>query len=414
MLTGDGYLLRLHFSCGILASDQARHIARLAQRYGNGLIDLTRRANLQIRGLSEERIPELQAQLVATNLIAEDAPGTDAPNVIASPLAGRSREALIDITPIVRDLETRLATELGARELPAKFCVVIEDGARFSLKDVAADIAFEACERDGKVRFAVLIGGDEVAGFVEADELAATALTLMSAFTALRTKTGVFAPRMCELVREVGLPAITASCPAPGGLSRTLWNARHDVDGRGKPGQDVLGLIADDVLGVGAPFGSFHADQLQLLADLAEHFAESEMRLTPWRAILIPAIAVAHMEHIAAKCERAGLIIDPSDRRRHAAACAGAPACASASVNTREMAAALAPLLKPHETLHVSGCAKSCASSASASVTLVGRDGRFDFVRNGKANDTPALFGLSAEAARAAVERIAAEDLAHV
>jgi precorrin-3B synthase len=412
MLTGDGYLVRLHFSCGILASDQARHIARLAQRYGNGLIDLTRRANLQIRGVSEERITGLQAQLVAANLIAEDAQGADAPNVIASPLAGRSREALIDITPIVRDLETRLATELGARELPAKFCVVIEDGARFSLKDVAADIAFEACERNGKVRFAVLIGGGEVGGFVEADEIAATALTLMSAFTALRTKT--VAPRMCELVREVGLPAITASCPALGGLSRKLWNARHDVDGRGKPGQDVLGLIADNVLGVGAPFGSFHADQLQLLADLAERFAESEMRLTPWRAILIPAVAVAHVKHIAAKCERAGLIIDPSDRRRHAAACAGAPACASASVNTRGMAAALAPLLKPQETLHVSGCAKSCASSASASVTLVGRDGRFDFVRNGKASDTPASFGLSAEAARAAVERIAAEDLARV
>jgi precorrin-3B synthase len=70
--------------------------------------------------------------------------------------------------------------------------------------------------------------------------------------------------------------------------------------------------------------------------------------------------------------------------------------------------------LPRHDTLHVSGCAKSCASSAAASVTLVGRDGRFDLVRNGKAGDAPLLFGLSAAEAPAAVQRIAAEELAHV
>jgi precorrin-3B synthase len=95
-------------------------------------------------------------------------------------------------------------------------------------------------------------------------------------------------------------------------------------------------------------------------------------------------------------------------------ACAGAPACASASVNTRETAAALAPLLAPGDTLHVSGCAKSCASSTRASITLVGRHGRFDLVRSGRASDTPVLCDLSAEEARIAVERLAAEDLAHV
>jgi precorrin-3B synthase len=83
-------------------------------------------------------------------------------------------------------------------------------------------------------------------------------------------------------------------------------------------------------------------------------------------------------------------------------------------VKTRDIAAALAPLLRWGDTLHVSGCAKSCASSTSACITLVGRDGLFDLVPNGRPGDAPALFGLSPEEARVAVQRIATEDLLHV
>jgi precorrin-3B synthase len=138
------------------------------------------------------------------------------------------------------------------------------------------------------------------------------------------------------------------------------------------------------------------------------------LRLTTRRSVLIPAIASGANEQIEDECARAGLITEPSDPRRHVAACTGAPGCTSASVVTRDLATSLASFFPPHDTLHVSGCAKSCASSAAASVTLVGRDGTFDLVRNGKAGDAPLLFGLSAAEARAAVQRIAAEELAHV
>src|SRR6202012_2130830 len=140
MLSGDGYLSRLHFSCGIVSSQQARTIALLARRLGNGFIDLTRRANLQVRGVSEAAIPRLQEALLANGLIAEEARGAAIPNVLASPLAGRDRKALIDIRPLVREVEVRLVAD-SPRDLPAKFCITIEDGGRFSLRDVTADLA---------------------------------------------------------------------------------------------------------------------------------------------------------------------------------------------------------------------------------------------------------------------------------
>ena len=381
MLTGDGYLMRLRFSCGILSSEQGRAIATLAQCYGNGLIDLTRRANLQIRGVAEDGIEELQRELLARNLIAPDTQGVDAPNVIASPLAGRDRAALLDIRPLVRELEQRLASEPDVRDLPAKFCIAVEDGGRFSLKHIRANIAFEAGQQDGQIRFAVRVDALSLADLV-------------------------FPTQLVDVVLEL----IGAPQPRDSGSHSASLHAPDDVIAA----ENAVDLIADDVFGVAAPFGSLKADQLALLAELADGHAEGELRLTTRRSVLIPAIASGANEQIEDECARAGLITEPSDPRRHVAACTGAPGCTSASVATRDIAASLASLLPRHDTLHVSGCAKSCASSAAASVTLVGRDGRFDLVRNGKAGDAPLLFGLSAAEARAAVQRIAAEELAHV
>jgi precorrin-3B synthase len=413
MLSGDGYLLRLHFSCGIVTSGQARALADLAQRYGNGRIDLTRRANLQIRGVAEERTPELQAALLAEKLIADDAAGEGMPNVIASPLAGRDREALIDIRPLVRELEARFAADPRTRDLPGKFCVIVEDGGHFPLHDLPADIAFEACEQDSGVRFVVRIG-DASVGLVETEEVAETALAIAAAFIKLRNGHAPHARRMRDLVDKVGLPAITTLSLGSGCTSTKAKARRQLAAGGGRPGDDALGRIGEDVFGVAAPFGSLRSEEVVLLSDLAEYHGEGELRLTPWRAFLLPAIASGAIDRVKAECERAGLVTRPSDPRRHIEACTGAPACASASVSTRSMAVALAPLLGPDDTLHVSGCAKACASSAAACVTLVGRDGRFDLVRNGRTTDTPALFGLSAEEARIAIERTVAEEFAHL
>lgn len=412
MLSGDGYLVRLHFSCGIVTSDQAHAIAALAQRYGSGQIDLTRRANLQIRGVAQEQIAALQAELLAKGLVASDAE-SDTPNVIASPLAGRDPQAVLDVRWLVRQLEARWAADARARGLPAKFCIAVDDGGRLSLRDVGADIAFEACVADGNICFAAQIGGSAV-GFVATEEIEQTALAFAGAFVKLRNAQAPHARRMRDLVDEIGAEAVLASCPALGRASANLETRPQAVDGRAPPGREVVGLIADDVLGVAAPFGSLHADQLALVGELAKGYADDELRLTPWRAVLIPAIAPSALNRVAAECARAGLITDPSDRRRHVQACAGAPTCASASVATRDIAAALVPLLGPEHTLHVSGCAKACASSAGATITLFGRDGRFDLVTNGRASDVPTQFGLSPEEARIAIERIAAEDLADV
>ncbi len=125
------------------------------------------------------------------------------------------------------------------------------------------------------------------------------------------------------------------------------------------------------------------------------------MRATPWRALLIAGVMSSNAEELTRVARDLGLIVDPGDARLLIQACVGAPSCESATVPARAdaetLAAALGPFGARGETLHVSGCAKSCAHRGPASVTLVGRDGRYDLVREGTAKDKPALMGLLIE-----------------
>jgi len=69
MPSGDGLLVRVRPWCGAFTLEQARGLADIAATLGNGHIDLTRRANLQIRGLRDESLPALHDALDRLGLL---------------------------------------------------------------------------------------------------------------------------------------------------------------------------------------------------------------------------------------------------------------------------------------------------------------------------------------------------------
>jgi len=294
MRSGDGLLVRLRLSCGIVSPGLARLIADWAESFGNGLIDLTSRANLQLRGVTDETLQKLQERLAEHDLL--DPPGMR--SVLCSPLAGIDPKALLDVRPVVREIENALR---GEHRLPEKFCFLVDDGGSLRLDPRSADVAFVA---QSATHF------------------------------------------------RIGGPAIAPARPL----------GRHD-----------------NAFGLGVPFGRLDAAKLRLLADSAQ-----ELRLTPWRAILL--VGGGPVE---------GFLHDNDDPLRGAAACPGAPSCHQGTVSTREIAVALAPVTP----LHVSGCSKGCAHPGPSPVTLVGREGLYDIVFDGKAGDSPAFRGLTQDQA---------------
>jgi precorrin-3B synthase len=112
METGDGLLVRVRVPCGRLDAPTARALDDAARLHGNGTVELTRRANLQIRGVTRATLDGLLDRLDALALLEPNGPEAEAVrNVIGPPLAGVDPSAVADVRETVAALERRLHRE---------------------------------------------------------------------------------------------------------------------------------------------------------------------------------------------------------------------------------------------------------------------------------------------------------------
>lgn len=402
MESGDGLLVRLRITGGILPAALARAVAACAREFGNGAIDLTARANLQLRGVSDVTLGPLGRELARLGLLDADPETESVRNVIASPLAGLDRTALLDIRPLVVALERRLVSEPRLRGVPGKFGFLVDDGGWPGLGGIDMDVRFEAAATAAGPRFCVALGGTAataaVVGACRPAEMPEVAVALGRAFLDRRGR-GPDAPRR---MRDLASADRTA-------LARAMRLDRREITAPPDRSGPILGpnrVGSFPFIGVGAPCGRLSADLLDRLATVAARFGTGEIRLTPWRAALLPGVAPERARS-SAKALGAEAILDPNDPRRRVAACPGAPACRNGSTPTQYDAAALAPLAATLDpagvAVHVSGCPKGCAHPHAAAVTLVGREGRYDLVPDGRASDPPVRLGLTLAEAKAAI-----------
>jgi precorrin-3B synthase len=144
--------------------------------------------------------------------------------------------------------------------------------------------------------------------------------------------------------------------------------------------------------GVGAAFGRLDANMLDAAARGAEIFGTGEIRLTPWRALILPCVHAEEADAMRAYFTAQRFIVDREDARLAIAACGGASTCERGTTDTRSDALALMPvtreLCKTGVALHVSGCAKGCARQAATPFTLIARAGLYDLVVDVTAIDT--------------------------
>src|ERR1044072_2144790 len=121
MAGGRGLIVRVRPRGGAFSLETAAALADLAQRLGNGHIDLTRRANPQLRGLIEDRFPELRTELATLGLLAPDTETEAVRNVMVAPLAGLDSSQAFDIRPIAHAIDDALTSDKRLHALPGKF-----------------------------------------------------------------------------------------------------------------------------------------------------------------------------------------------------------------------------------------------------------------------------------------------------
>ena len=399
MQSGDGWLARVKPSAGVLSAAAARLIADAARRHGNGHIDLTSRGNLQIRGLNPRSAEDFAETIIGAGLANTNPLLESVRNVIANPLGPDDSSAAFDSHAVARDIESMLAEEPVLWALPSKFGILVDGGGALPLADITADIMV----RSGEGATAVHLDGGKLAAFCAPSSLTEAAKAFVLAFLRLSAQRSEKPRRTRALVMAVGEEAIFAEAGliahAPIGLGS---EAKLPI------GFISLGYRSRSAFGVGLPFGRIEADALNALADISERYGDGHVRTTPWRALLLTGIAAGDEDSLRDEVTALGLITDPADPRLDIFACVGAPSCPSASVDARGDAVRLAATIgvTHKDTLHVSGCSKSCAHRGPASLTLVGRDGRYDLIRNGNATGRPSLVGLSIDQIEALLQSV--------
>jgi precorrin-3B synthase len=370
MQSGDGLIVRVRPVCGAIGVHAAGVLADLAARLGNGHIDLTRRANLQLRGLTEDRLPELQAALDRLGLLDPDAETEAARNVMVAPLAGLDPAEPFDVRPIASAIERALATDGRLHALPPKFGMLVDGGGTISIAGEGADICLVAAGN------AVVVGldtpkGTAWLGAIEPDRAASVAIAAAHAFLAVapRGRMRTLSDTNFAKVRSAVMPLLSP------------------FDGVPPSGGRRLGVLRNAV-GIAAPFGRLEAPQLCGLLLLAADAGAAELRLSPWRSLYVGVRDEAAARSVVAGARSLGLIVDSDDPMLRIEACPGAPDCTSGTVDARGDARRLAALASAHDyqgNIHVSGCAKGCARSDPSDLVLIGEAGLYGVARNATA-----------------------------
>lgn len=352
MMSGDGLVVRVRPMAGRLTQQQAAGLARAARKYGNGLIDLSNRANVQLRGVTPEHHPGLIEALGALGLIDADQKSEARRNLLITPFA----DARTDL--LAAQLREALA---DAPELPGKFGFAVDTGPAPILAEVPADIRLE---RDPVGQLVLRCDGLAMGAAVNAAEAAQKAVALARWFVrAGGVKEG--RGRMAALVARGSLPEDDLAptvAPAP------------------SVAPPMPGIVPEGAL-IGFDFGQMEAETLEAIADLGP------MRITPWRMVLV--------EGVTTPPDVAGAILNADDPMLRVRACTGAPGCLQALRAVRPLARRIAPQVPVGQVLHVSGCAKGCAHPGAADLTLIATANGFDLVKGGTTKDSPVMTNLS-------------------
>lgn len=330
----DGPLARVRLPGGRLTGAQLRAVRTMAETWGDGHVELTSRANLQLRGLTGAGVDELARALRAAGLLPSDTHEL-VRNIVAAPLpAGWD----------VHGLDRALCADPRLAELPGRFL--------FALGMATGDVA--AVRTDGAV--AVLLAGTDAGLRVPPAGVTPALLAAAHAFLDERSAQDSGAWRLAELTdgpaRVAARLGLTGTAPAVVATP---------------PVEEPIGIVDQPdgrvAAGTLVPLGRLGGEALAVL-ERAE-----QLVVTPWRGVLVPDLVPSAAAGWLDAMAGAGLEVATDSRWSGVTACAGRPGCAKALADVRRDATETTRF-GGGLPVHWIGCARGCGSPSGPHVRV--------------------------------------------
>ncbi len=361
----DGGLARLRLAGGELRADAAHALAHAAMCCGSGIIDITNRANLQLRGIHDDAHARLVGIALDAGLGPQAQGGDDLRNVMLSPLASDATRALCDA------IVGAMQRDPALHALSPKFALQLDGGERLAMLDHPHDVWLSATDDGSRYAFGLggtvphRIGDAPALGSVARDDVVAFVLSALHAFLARASNEE---HRMRALIARIGLPLIVDSLSFD--AVRSDWR-RAPADASLRFGAHPMPDRAAWYVGAQPPLGRLDAATLDALADLASAHAQGRLVMTPWQGVLLPDVAESRTRYVIERLDALGLVTDANAPLARMIACSGSTGCARSHADTKADAHRLATLLRAPVDVHLSGCERSCAAAHPVPVTMM-------------------------------------------
>ncbi len=391
--TKDAFMARLRIPGGVVKTFQLREIARVAQELTTGYVQITTRANLQIRLIQPKDTPELLRRIQAVGLHTRGAGADNIRNITANPTAGVDPAEIYNVMPLCQDLAQIILNDRAFYDLPRKFNIAYDGGGLIGTVEDTNDIGARAVKVGEDVFFRIALGGAtghkafarDLGVLVSPTELNRVVCALVRVFIANGNRTDRKRARLKHLLDTWTLDQYLAETEKllSSPLRRATLEEAPLAYAGGELAHSHIGVYAQlqpglNFVGVALPVGQITPKQMQRLADLADNYGSGEIRLTVWQNLIIPNVPDAFVETLKKALTRMGLDWRQSNIRSGVIACTGNAYCKYAQADTKAHALTLAAALEKKLNLdqpiniHLTGCPHSCAQHYMGDIGLLG------------------------------------------
>ena len=385
------YMLRVRIPACEMTAAQARALAFIAHESGHEIADITTRGNIQVQGLTIDKIPRVIAALDQVGLTSKQTGLDNVRNVTSHPFAGFDPAELIDTRPLARSVTEVFLDNRELANLPRKFNIAFNGRADNFPADWTQDIAWLAARgTDTTVGFRLLLGGTQgqaphlgwhLPAFVRPDQVAEVTRHILHIFHDLGSRSARRNQvRFRFLVESLGPERILLEIEQRAGFSLTRFPTPPPAPEQlesfiGWFPQRQPGLWA---VGVAIPMGRLTWQQLDGLATLSAKYGDGTIRTTTDQNLVLPGLRTADRDAFGEELAGFGLAFEADSLARQTVACTGKQFCSLALTEAKGYAFQLIEELRRRQLesygirIAVSGCANSCAQHHTADIGLRG------------------------------------------
>jgi len=403
--TDGRFMVRVRIPAGLALGEQLDKIAGLSARFGNGVLHVTTRQDIQIHDVGIEDTPDVLEGLLESGLSSRGGGGNTVRNVSACPRSGVCPNEIFDVTPYAVATAEYLLADRSSFNLPRKYKIAFSGCSEDCALASVADLGFFARERDGVKGFSAYcaggLGGSPRVGvtiedFILAEDVCEVAEAVKQLFDRHGDRSNRNRARLRYVLGRLGQEQFVAlyrqsrralqaeSLPHQPPKIRPIGSGPEP--GRAGPGQQPArqresfapektpGFVTGRLW---LKHGDITAADLKKVALIAETYGQGLVRATQLQDLLITGVAESEVPLVeSALAELDTAVFKPASVKT--VACAGAATCRLGLCLSRGLADAIAARLEADGTesdtiIRISGCPNSCGHHWVANLGFQGR-----------------------------------------